>query len=110
MMRFKYFLSILLISLTLFGCQKVQKPELKGEGPLAVTVARGTAVPEYHSPADRWRTYHGEAITGGDFSRRECVLCHDPQTGCNQCHKYIGAAEISVPEASLYWPNKNGRE
>jgi hypothetical protein len=89
------------------ACQQVQKPELKGEGPLAVNVARGTAVPEYHAPAERWRTLHGSALNRGDFSQRECVLCHDPQAGCNQCHQYVGAPRISVPEASLYWPEQN---
>ena len=85
------------------GCQQVQKPELKGEGPLAVTVLRGTSVPEYHAPADRWRVRHKEAINQGDFSERECILCHNPQTGCNGCHQYVGVKEISVPEAVLYW-------
>jgi len=85
----------------------VQKPEVKGEGPLAVTVARGTATPEYHAPAERWRTLHGEAVNRGDFSRRECVLCHDLRMGCNQCHQYIGAPRIAVPDAALYWPEPN---
>jgi len=91
--------------LGLLACQQVQKPELKGEGPLAVTVARGTAIPEYHAPAERWRVGHGQALNGGDFSQRECVLCHNPETGCNQCHLYVGTQKISIPEASLYWAN-----
>ena len=100
-----YLIIILLIStLSITGCQQVQKPELKGEGPLAITVVRGTAVPEYHAPLERWRTLHMEALNRGDFSQRECVLCHNPKTGCNQCHKYVGAKEVSVLEASLYWP------
>jgi hypothetical protein len=97
-------LIIPILFLGLLGCQQVQKPELKGEGPLAITVARGTAVPESHAPPERWRTLHMEALNGGDFSQRECVLCHNPRTGCNQCHRYVGAKEISVLEASLYWP------
>jgi hypothetical protein len=94
---------VLLVLSGLFACQQVQKPELKGEGPLAVTLARGTATPEYHAPAERWRVNHGQALNRGDFSRRECVLCHNPETGCNQCHQYVGAGKILVPEASLYW-------
>ncbi len=86
------------------GCQQVQKPELKGEGPLAVVVPRGSTAPEYHAPIERWRTIHMEAVNQGDFTERECVLCHNPNTGCNQCHQYIGAKVISVPEAHLYWP------
>ena len=86
------------------GCQQVQKPELNGEGPLAIKVSRGTAVPEYHAPLDRWRVQHREALNRGDFTRRECMLCHNPRTGCNQCHQYAGVIQIEVPEASLYWP------
>lgn len=98
----------LLILLASGGCQQVQKPELNGEGPLEVTVARGTPTPEYHSPAEQWRTLHGELLNRGDFTPRGCVLCHDPQTGCNQCHQYVGVKRIDVPEASLYWPKTAG--
>ena len=102
-LAFSLFLTIFL------GCQNVQKPELKGEGPLAVTVARGTATPEYHAPGERWRVSHGQAMNRGDFTQRECVLCHNPETGCNQCHQYVGTPKISVPEASLYWVNLNSK-
>ena len=106
MERKKYLLAIIFLVLASFlACQQVQKPELKGEGPLAVTVARGTATPEYHAPAERWRVGHGQALNRGDFSQRECVLCHNPETGCNQCHQYVGTQKIFVPEASLYWAN-----
>ena len=88
----------------LVACQEVQKPELKGEGPLAVVVPRGSTAPEYHAPIERWRTLHMEAIHQGDFTQRECVLCHNPKTGCNRCHQYIGAKLVVVPEAELYWP------
>jgi len=96
---------ILMLILGLVGCQQVQKPELKGEGPLAVVVPRGTAVPEYHAPLERWRTLHREVLNRGDFTQKECILCHNPKTGCNQCHLYIGAKEIFIPEASHYWPD-----
>ncbi len=95
----------LVLALGITSCQQVQKPELRGEGPLAVTVTRGTAIPEYHAPLERWRTLHMEALNRGDFSQRECVLCHNPETGCNRCHKYVGAKEVSVAEASLFWPD-----
>ncbi len=94
----------------LLGCQQVQKPELKGEGPLAVVVPRGSTAPEYHAPLERWRTHHMEAINRGDFTQRECVLCHNPDTGCNRCHNYIGAKTVSVPEAFLYWPEPKKEE
>jgi hypothetical protein len=104
MKTFSILLVMAFLSLGGFGCQQVQKPELNGQGPLAVKVARGTVVPEYHAPAERWRVQHMDALNLGDFSQRECMLCHNPQTGCNQCHQYAGAKQISVLEAVLYWP------
>jgi len=105
MRLFKFLLGITLpLLIGLWGCQQVQKPELNGEGPLALRVARGTAVPEYHAPAESWRVQHKEALNQGDFTQRECILCHNPQTGCNQCHQYVAAKAVSVPEADLYWP------
>jgi hypothetical protein len=50
MRKVGYLIIIFLPMLGLLACQQVQKPELKGEGPLAVIVARGTATPEYHAP------------------------------------------------------------
>jgi hypothetical protein len=88
------------------GCQQVQKPEVKGEGPLAVKMARGITSPEFHAPLERWRTTHKKALSIGDFSERECILCHDPKKSCNNCHKYIGARAIDVPEVSLFWPEE----
>ncbi|MBI5968834.1 MAG: hypothetical protein HY882_13400, partial [Deltaproteobacteria bacterium] len=55
-------MTLFIVMLGLIGCQQVQKPELKGEGPLAVVVPRGTAVPEYHAPLERWRTLHREVL------------------------------------------------
>jgi hypothetical protein len=90
----------------LLGCQQVQKPEVKGSGPLAVVIERGTPVAEYHAPLERWRATHKKALSSGDFSERECILCHHPQQSCNRCHGYTGAKEVKIPEASLYWPNQ----
>jgi hypothetical protein len=92
------------LGLGLPGCQPVKKPELNGEGPLAVKIARGMEVPEYHAPAERWRVRHGEALNQGDFTQKECILCHSPQTGCNRCHAYAGVKKIFLPEANLFWP------
>jgi hypothetical protein len=99
-------LRVIMIGSLMTACQPVERPELKGEGPLAVVAPRGSTSPEYHAPIERWRTIHMEAVNQGDFSQRECVLCHNPKTGCNRCHKYIGAKEVSVPEADLFWPDE----
>jgi len=105
-MRFiKFWITICFaLGLVLLGCQQVQKPETKGSGPLAVVMERSTATAEYHAPLERWRATHKKALTDRDFTERECVLCHNPEKSCNNCHRYIGAKDISVPEASLYWP------
>ncbi len=104
-----HFFPFLILFLTgilfVVGCQNVQKPEIKGQGPLAVVMDRGTAAAEYHAPLERWRATHKQALQDGDFTERECVLCHNPQKSCNNCHGYVGAKEISIPEASLYWPD-----
>jgi len=92
--------------LVLLGCQQVQKPEVRGEGPLAVNMTRGLTAPEFHAPLERWRTTHKKALNIGDFTERECILCHDPKKSCNNCHHYIGVREIDVPEASLFWPEE----
>jgi len=105
-MYIKQYILILLIFSGLGACQKVEKPEVKGEGPLAVMVARGITSPEFHAPIERWRTTHKRAINNGDFTERECILCHDPKKSCNNCHTYIGAWEILIEEASLYWPEE----
>ena len=96
--------------LILSGCQQVQKPEVKGEGPLAVKMARGITSPEFHAPLERWRTTHKNALNVGDFTERECILCHDPKKSCNRCHQYIGVREISVAEASLFWPEEEKKK
>jgi len=96
--------------LMIVGCQQVQKPEVRGEGPLAVKMARGITSPEFHAPLERWRTTHKKALSIGDFTERECILCHDPKKSCNNCHHYIGAREIDVPEASLFWPDEKNEK
>jgi hypothetical protein len=96
----------ILLFLGPLGCQQVQKPEIKGSGPLTVVMERGTVAAEYHAPLERWRATHKKALNGGDFNERECILCHNPQQSCNRCHGYIGAKETNIPEASLYWPTQ----
>ncbi len=96
--------------LILSNCQQVQKPEVRGEGPLAVKMARGINSPEFHAPLERWRTTHKNGINMGDFTERECILCHDPKKSCNRCHQYIGVREISVEEVSLFWPEEEKKK
>lgn len=88
------------------GCEQVPKPEIRKPGPLQVIVPAGTPIPEYHTPAERWRVQHSKAINLKDFSEKECLLCHNPQTGCQKCHKYVGAKEIYSAEAAIIWASR----
>ncbi|MGB9698188.1 MAG: hypothetical protein ACPL5I_02280 [Thermodesulfobacteriota bacterium] len=90
----------------LVSCEQVSKPEIRKPGPLQVVVPAGTPIPEYHAPAERWRIQHSRAINQKDFSEKECLLCHNPQTGCQKCHKYVAAKEINLAEATIFWAGK----
>lgn len=89
--------SLLLLSFTM-GCNKVQKPELKGEGPLALKLPDGVLSPEYHQPVDYWKQHHMDLILRGDYNRQECMLCHDANTSCNNCHDYVGVPRVATYE------------
>ena len=89
--------SLLLLSFTM-GCNKVQKPELKGEGPLALKLPDGVLSPEYHQPVDYWKQHHLDLILRGDYNRQECMLCHDANTSCNNCHDYVGVPRVATYE------------
>jgi hypothetical protein len=78
----------------LAGCNKVEKPELKGHGPLTVTIMPGVLSPEYHQPVEYWKQHHMDIIKNGDFNRQECTLCHNMHTSCNNCHDYVGVARV----------------
>ncbi len=94
------------ILVILGGCEQVSKPEIRKPGPLQVIVPAGTPLPEYHTPPARWRVQHSKAINLKDFSERECLLCHNPQTGCQRCHKYVAAREINFAEVAILWPSR----
>ena len=88
----------LLLLLSAMGCDKVQKPELKGEGPLALKLPAGVLSPEYHQPVDYWKQHHMDLILRGDYNRQECMLCHDANTSCNNCHDYVGVPRVATYE------------
>jgi hypothetical protein len=69
----------------------VEKPEKDGTGPLGITIERTRDAPDYHDPLDWWTANHPHFVTGDVFSQRECMLCHVPDTSCNNCHEYVGA-------------------
>jgi hypothetical protein len=85
----------LLLMVMLAGCnERVAKPELKGEGPLALKLPSGVLSPEYHQPVEYWKQHHMDLIKRGDFNKQECTLCHDVHTSCNNCHEYVGVVKV----------------
>ena len=69
-------------------------------GPLQLELETEKGAPLGHSPSDRWRTHHREAIARGDFPESECQVCHDPKRYCNQCHGYVGVKRIESTSES----------
>jgi len=89
---------VMVFALTaLTGC-KVEKPELKGKGELALSLPEGLLSPEYHQPVEYWKTHHMDIVNRGDFSKEECMLCHDAHTSCNNCHDYVGVNRVESYE------------
>ncbi len=86
--RLPAFILLCVIVLIMPACvrENVEKPELNGKGPLAIKMEEGIPAPESHIPADLWRKNH---MVGLD-NKEECMGCHNPETSCNNCHKYVG--------------------
>ena len=93
-------LTSFVLVLAMVGCsnERVAKPELKGGGPLAVRMEPGLLSPEYHQPVDYWKDHHMDIVKRGDFTKQECMVCHDPNTSCNNCHEYVGAPLVESYE------------
>jgi hypothetical protein len=72
----------------------VEPPAKDGSGPLSVYVDPSLPAPEYHSPLDAWRLQHKDVMDRGDLLQADCLQCHDAETSCNNCHRYVGSAEI----------------
>ena len=72
----------------------VEKPVKDGPGPLRVYMDPSLPAPEYHSPLEWWQSHHPDVVKRGDLLQFDCLQCHDPETSCNNCHSYVGVAEI----------------
>jgi hypothetical protein len=72
----------------------VEKPVKDGPGPLSVYMDPRLPAPEYHSPLEWWQSHHPDVVNRGDLLQSDCLQCHDPETSCNNCHSYVGVAEI----------------
>jgi len=91
------------------GCQKVEKPAVKGQGELALEVMDGVPAPEYHNPIAKWTSTHMDILARGqvlmpdgqmqEITQTECQRCHtDPDKFCNKCHKYVGVKTVSYSQ------------
>ena len=79
---------------SLCGCDRPQKPTRDATGQFALYVDKSLKPAKFHAPLDnldKWRAQHSRVVRTGKRSRYQCVLCHDPQRHCNQCHTYMGA-------------------
>jgi hypothetical protein len=72
----------------------VARPEKNGSGPMAIRMDPALSAPETHNPLDWWQTHHMDVVNRGDLTKADCLYCHDPETSCNNCHRYVGASEI----------------
>jgi hypothetical protein len=73
----------------------VDKPVKDGSGPMAVRIDPQFPAPETHNPLEWWQTHHMDVVNRGDLAETDCLHCHEPETSCNNCHNYVGVAEIS---------------
>lgn len=81
-----------------YATAQVAQPAQKSSGPLALVVPEGLDKPDdYHLPLEVWRAEHPLYVRSSEYGVEECLDCHDePDTFCNQCHSYVGAARIEV--------------
>ena len=47
-----------------------------------------------HTPLERWRTHHLEYINARLIGEDQCMKCHEPESYCNNCHKYVGVKRV----------------
>jgi hypothetical protein len=56
-------------------------------------------VPAYHIPLDEWRVLHTKVVSRGEkglnpmfsfFKPKDCLICHQAEEFCTQCHAYVG--------------------
>ena len=83
------------------GCRRPDKPARGAHGEFALEATDVSLTwPSYHAPLDTWVARHSPEVEGRRRSKYQCVLCHDPERHCNQCHRYMGLhRRIMLPAA-----------
>ncbi|MFA5354152.1 MAG: hypothetical protein WC291_07975 [Thermodesulfovibrionales bacterium] len=78
----------------LAGCQKVERPAIGGNGPVALQAVKTSIMPPYHTP-ENWRKVHMDEILSGRVAQTACLPCHsEPEKFCNNCHSYVGVKKV----------------
>ncbi|MEW5959663.1 MAG: hypothetical protein AB1801_18210 [Chloroflexota bacterium] len=72
----------------------VDKPVLNEPGPMGIYMDPALPAPVTHSPIDYWQSHHPDVVNQGHLTQEDCLYCHVPATSCNNCHNYVGVAEI----------------
>lgn len=113
-MRFRYLIFILAwmaffgMAAILSGCSSPPKPELDGEGPLALKIdVDNVSTPEFHNPLELWKVRHMKSVNSGEFTEAECVSCHLVESSCNNCHNYVGVKLVSVEVEPEFVPGQD---
>ena len=88
-------LVIVAAALFLAGQSLPERPVKDGIGPLAVKLDPNVTAPSTHSPLDWWQKHHPNVVNNGDLREQDCLYCHNPQTSCNNCHRYVGVKQIT---------------
>lgn len=73
----------------------VDKPVKDGLGPMSIRLDPDLPAPATHNPLDWWQTHHMDVVNQGDLTQQDCLYCHQPETSCNNCHRYVGVDPIA---------------
>ncbi len=76
------------------GLLNPPRPATADGEPVETYVDPSLKPPKFHEPLARWRAYHPFVIHRGERTRYQCVLCHDPERHCDQCHSYVGVRDL----------------
>lgn len=116
---------LLLLLLIASGCTKVDKPVRGEEGSSPMAIVIDGDAPDSHianktsegvslkkdsmfksglEGLEYWKAFHPTLVTGTQNPMlaadhdEECLMCHDQNTSCNNCHTYVGVKLVTAGE------------